>query len=106
MTSCPSASTKGKLTVCDICYQENTTSDTPHNCVPYCINCRDDHCSKDPNCPAKKQADAQATLAAYKRRVQQRPKAPHEQRAPPPAPKFTSGKTSPAPRFKPTPPSP
>ncbi|KAG0433315.1 hypothetical protein HPB47_020032 [Ixodes persulcatus] len=75
---------KGKLTVCDICYQENMTSDTLHNCVPYCVNCKEEHASKDPNCPAKKQADAQATLAAYKRRVQQRPNN-HPQHTPHPS---------------------
>ncbi|KAG0420871.1 hypothetical protein HPB47_003220 [Ixodes persulcatus] len=97
MEVCPK---KGKLTVCDICYQKDTTSDTPHSCVPNCINCGDDHLSNDPNCPTKKQADAQAALAAYKRRVQQRPKAPHEQRTLPPPPKTRSGKISPPPPFK------
>ncbi|KAG0418360.1 hypothetical protein HPB47_004932 [Ixodes persulcatus] len=101
---------KGKLTVCDICYQENMTSDTLHNCVPYCVNCKEEHASKDPNCPAKKQADAQATLAAYKRRVQQRPKAttiPNTLRTPPPPPKPKGGKASAAPNppHQPTPPS-
>ncbi|KAG0410919.1 hypothetical protein HPB47_011983 [Ixodes persulcatus] len=47
--------------------QENMTSDTLHNCVPYCVNWKEEDASKDPNCPAKKQADAQTTLAAYKR---------------------------------------
>ncbi|KAG0431031.1 hypothetical protein HPB47_022150 [Ixodes persulcatus] len=101
---------KGKLTVCDICYQENMTSDTLHNCVPYCVNCKEEHASKDPNCPTKKQADAQATLAAYKRRVQQRPKAttiPNTLRTPPPPPKPKGGKASatPSPPHQPTPPS-
>ncbi|KAG0412865.1 hypothetical protein HPB47_009986 [Ixodes persulcatus] len=44
---------KDKLTVCDICCQGNVTLDTPHNCVLYCINCRDDHSSKDPNSPPR-----------------------------------------------------
>ncbi|XP_042142910.1 uncharacterized protein LOC121833572 [Ixodes scapularis] len=101
---------KGKLTVCDICYQENMTSDTLHNCVPYCVNCKEEHASKDPNCPAKKQADAQATLAAYKRRVQQRPKAttiPNTLRTPPPPPRPKGGKalTTPNPPHQPAPPS-
>ncbi|KAG0428287.1 hypothetical protein HPB47_024712 [Ixodes persulcatus] len=34
---------KGKLTECDICYQENMTSDTLHNCIPYRINCKEEH---------------------------------------------------------------
>ncbi|KAG0417915.1 hypothetical protein HPB47_005265 [Ixodes persulcatus] len=86
------------------------TSDTLHNCVPYCVNCKEEHASKDPNCPAKKQADAQTTLAAYKRRVQQRPKAttiPNTMRTPPPPPKPKGGKASaaPSPPHQPTPPS-
>ncbi|KAG0412466.1 hypothetical protein HPB47_010386 [Ixodes persulcatus] len=101
---------KGKLTVCDICYQENMTSDTLHNCVPYCVNRKEERASKDPNCPAKKQAGAQATHAAYKRRVQQRPKAttiPKTLRTPPPPPKPKGGKASatPSPPHHPTPPS-
>ncbi|CAN7945632.1 unnamed protein product, partial [Ixodes pacificus] len=66
---------KGTLTVCNICKKQkqkniaktsankkqilkkkHITSDTFPNCVPYCIICRDDHPSKDPHCPAKKQA--------------------------------------------------
>ncbi|KAG0411073.1 hypothetical protein HPB47_011816 [Ixodes persulcatus] len=101
---------KGKITVCDICYQENMTSDTLHDCVPYCVSCKEEPASEDTNCPAKKQADAQVTLCAYKRRAQQRPKAatiPNTLRTPPPPPKPKGGKASatPSPPHQPTPPS-
>ncbi|EEC07224.1 hypothetical protein IscW_ISCW005534, partial [Ixodes scapularis] len=49
---------KGKLTMCDIYDKKKKNnkktriSDISHNCVPYCVICRNDHPSKDPHCPA------------------------------------------------------
>lgn len=59
---------------CKACGSLLDTPDQEHACKLCCANCQGEHPADDPTCPAREQADSEASKAAYLKRVQARKK--------------------------------